>query len=144
MVAKKDATCGWCGKVFSAQDANGDINPADVQAAITSFEDAINEAQKSINTALVQVEPDVKNAIRSYKKDLTGKLNEISEAANDMGEACRQVTEGLYAKAVAKHDELQNGYNDQAQAGANACYEADKARAEAEAAAAAAAAAKGN
>ena len=123
MTTPLSITCS-CGKVFTAKDANGDINPAEVKAAVDKLINTLNEGSAGIITALRKIEPDAEKAyVQNESKTL---VPAIEDACSSIDKVLKQSAstienENLYAKAVQKHDDLQAQYNDDASASAQQC-----------------------
>ena len=135
--------CGICGSSFQAEDANGVINPAEVQAAVSACNTALQDAITDIAASLESVRPDACNAIRNYNKDFGYKFDDMAESMEGMKTTASGLLDGLYEQAVELHDRKQQMFNEVAKGQARTCYEKCKAAAEAAAAAAAAAAESG-
>lgn len=124
MVTPQSATCSVCGKVFTAKDANGDINPAEVKAAVDKLINTFNEGSANITAALRKIEPDAEKAyVQNESKTL---VPAMEDACNSIDKVLKQSAstienENLYAKAEQKHDEFQTKYNSDASASAQQC-----------------------
>ena len=123
--------CPICGSAFAAQDANGDINPAEVQAAVEACNNALEEAMSDISTSIENIRPDACNAIRSYNKDFGYKFDDVKNSIDDIKTAASGLLDDLVRQAQEVHDRKQQIYNEEAKGKATTCYYNCKAAAEA-------------
>ena len=126
MITPQSYTCSKCGQVYNAKDANNDINPTEVKAAVDNLVNALNDATTSIVNAIRKVEPDAENA---FKQDETKTIVPSMEESCTMIEkaisnnATAIENEDLPGKAERVHDELQTNYNNEASTNAQKCAE---------------------
>lgn len=114
-------SCPICGSTFTAKDANEDINPDEVQAAVEACNNALEEDLTNITTSLEGSREDICNAIRNYNKDYGHRIDSLEESMNDIKSTCKSALEGLYEEAVQIHDTKQDAYNSDAERDKNSC-----------------------
>lgn len=109
------------GKVVTqctAYDANGYINPAEVQAAIENVKAVFEEQLKSVADSLRDVSTDAKDAIIVQGTDMAGTIEDTATLLTSISSQVTQGIDQLYGYAVQAHDQLQINENNKAY---NAC-----------------------
>ena len=120
-VSYKDSEGNIKTKFVTAEDANKDINPEEVAAAIDKVKSAVDTGLKDImkavsnvgiegGDALTVLDGDLGKLIEQMADEIGGKGGQVAAIANQVGDALADI----YTAAVAAHDELQNRYNDAA------------------------------
>lgn len=107
---------GGCVSTAPAKDANNDINPSEVQAAINNLKNVFSEQLTDVARELRAISQDADEAIIVQG---TSMAQSIEDAATLLTQLPTQVTAGiddLYGYAVEAHDHLQTGYNNKAYA----------------------------
>lgn len=98
----------------TAQDANKEINPADVKKNIENVKAVFADEMCKLARGLRNISGDASDAVIV---EGTNMKNTIEETAKILEQIAAQVTQGidaLYDEAVAYHDQLQNNLNAQA------------------------------
>lgn len=131
-MAPENASCPVCGATYTAKDANGDINPADVSAAVAAYNSAVEDACSGITAKLTAARPTVAEALVVKTMDLGSNIDDICTQLSNISGTLVGLYDDLPGLAQAKHDELQAGYNDQAKASAAACAASHKIEEESE------------
>ena len=119
----KTYNCSICGASYTAADANGDINPAEIQSAVAKFKTTIEDSLRSVVTSLEGVEPDVADSVKVQNTSLAPQVEQVCENIKQIGsDICAAVDAAqLYEKAVIVHDNIQEDYNSAAAAAAQSC-----------------------
>ena len=113
--------CAVCGQAFTAKDALNDINPADVQSAVNKYKQTVEDSIKRIADGLTNAKPDAENAVRTKSLSVGPMIDDTVSQINSAGTGMASAFDDLPGKAQAKWEELQQGYNGEAQAAAAAC-----------------------
>ena len=119
----KTYNCSVCGATYPAPDANGDINPAEIQAAVAKFKTTVEDALRGVVTSLEGVEPDVDEAVKVQNTSLAPQVEQVCENIKQMGSDIAAAVDAaqLYEKAVLIHDQIQEEYNAAAESAAKSC-----------------------
>ena len=102
---------GKCITTQTGLDANTQINPAEVQAAIDNVKSVFEEQMKNVANALTDISTDAEEAVIVQGTSMTGTIEETATLLNGLA---GQVTSGidqLYTYAVEAHDQLQTNNN---------------------------------
>lgn len=125
MVTPQNANCPVCSKTFAAKDASiENINPEEIKAAVEKVKTAIDTASSNIAKTLEPIASDAEKAyILDKTRTIAGSMEKAYEKANEEFNTFKNKIESaeLYNKAVTKHDEFQNQYNEEAKQAAAAC-----------------------
>ncbi len=123
MEGPKSYNCSVCGSTFTAQDANGDINPAEIQSAVETFKTSVEDALRGVVTSLVAVEPDVGDSVKVQNATLVPQVEQVCDNIKTVGSDIAAAVDAaqLYQKAIIVHDNIQRAYNAKAAASASAC-----------------------
>lgn len=123
MEEPKTYNCSVCGTSFTAKDANGDINPAEIQSAIETFKTSVEDALRGVVTSLVAVEPDVGDSVKVQNATLVPQVEQVCDNIKSVGSDIASAVDAanLYQKAIIVHDNIQKTYNAEAAGSASAC-----------------------
>ena len=105
---------GTCITQHTGVDANTQINPAEVKAAIDNVKAVFDEQMQAVATSLTKISEDAEEAIIVQGTNMG---QTIEDTANVLKELGGQVTAGidtLYDYAVQAHDKLQENNNNRA------------------------------
>jgi len=105
---------GKCINTVTAVDANTQINPAEVKAAIDNIKKVVAEQIKAITDALTNISSDQKNAIRIKGVNLEGVIEKVADQITPLGPQMTQGIDDLYDRALEVHDILQQNNNTEA------------------------------
>ncbi len=108
--------------VITAQDANNDINPAEIQAAVNEFKATCENVFNDITERIKGIEPEACDAVIVQRSTIGPKMEDSISNIKSLASKVANQFEDLYAKAERKHDELQIKYNSEAEARAAAEY----------------------
>lgn len=96
---------------YTAKDANGDINPADIQAKVSELTSIVNSLNGSLSGKFAQAESDASKAIvvegKTYQNIVYSRSSEVSNSLNGISNTANNVV----SMAMKAHDELQKRYN---------------------------------
>lgn len=109
---------GNCLITKTAVDANTQINPADVKAAIDNIKTVFDEQMKMLASALTDVSTNAEEAIIVEGTSMGPAIEEVATVLMSLSEKLTSGFDDLYDKAVTAHDEQQRRNNTEAY---NAC-----------------------
>ena len=122
MVARETYSAPYSGTIV-AQDANNDINPSEIEAAVAAFQSKCETSFQSLVDKLEGVKPEACDAIVVQRTNIGGKMEEIASKITALSSQVGNQFSHLPALAMAKHDELQIAYNAEAESKAAAEWE---------------------
>ena len=110
---------GKCICTKTAKDANNDLNPEEVKAALDNLNDVMADASKTLKKSIEGLIPAADEALLIKGSGYKKKINDVLDDA-DVGIAYLNTNyDGLYEKAVVFHDKKQREYNNEAK---SACW----------------------
>ena len=105
---------GKCVCTVTAKDANKDLNPEEVKAALDNLDKVMTDVSKTLIKSIEGLIPTAEEAVlvkgTGYKK----KINDIIDDANTGVSSLNKNYDGLYENAVDYHDKKQRQYNREA------------------------------
>lgn len=105
-------------KRFKAADANNDINPEEVAAAIEKVKAACDEQMSGMSDKLNGLTDNALQALKVEGMTLQEFITAIGDVINGFGSEIAQILEPLVEKAQEEHDRLQTQYNSDAESSA--------------------------
>ena len=105
---------------ITAEDANNDINPAEIEAAVENYRSSSETAFKNVSNKIQGVEPEACEAIIVQRTNIGGKMEEVASKIDAISSQVASQFDHLPSLAMAKHDEIQTIYNAEAEAKAQA------------------------
>ena len=100
---------------YTATDANTDINPAEVKAAIEKVKTSCDDEMKKITYKLNGLTDNALKAMRVENMTLSDFIVAISDVINNFGSEIAKILEPLINEAEKEHDRLQTIYNQEAE-----------------------------
>ena len=97
----------------TAQDANGDINPSEVESAVNNLQSTLESQFKELSSALRGVEQDANDAVVVQGSKIGGAIEETCSVLESVPNSIMGRIGNLKSEAEAAHDRLQNKYNDE-------------------------------
>ena len=107
---------GGNAKSVTAKDANGDINPSEVESAVNNLQSTLESQFKELSSALRGVEQDANDAVVVQGSKIGGAIEETCSVLESVPNSIMGRIGNLKSEAEAAHDRLQNKYNDEARA----------------------------
>lgn len=92
-------------------DANTQINPSEVKAAIENVKNVFAEQMQLIAKSLTNISEDAEDAIIVQGTNMSGTIEDTSTILGQLGTQVTQGIETLYDYAVQAHDTLQETNN---------------------------------
>ena len=101
-------------KRFRAADANADINPEEIQAAIENVKTACDEQMEGMTDKLNGLTDNALQALKVEGMTLSEFITTIGDVINTFGAEIAKILEPLIEQAQVEHDRLQEQYNTEA------------------------------
>ena len=105
-------------KRIKAADANNDIDPEQIKAAIENVKSACDKEMSVVTDKLSGLTDNALQALRIEGMTLQEYITAISDVINSFGTEIAGVLEPLVGEAQAEHDRLQEQYNSDAESSA--------------------------
>lgn len=98
----------------TAVDANGFINPSEVQTAIENVKTVVKEQMTTVTNAIRNFENDAKEAIIVQGTNMSGVIEDICTSLKQLDGTIGDSISCLYDEAVKVHDAIQTKANSEA------------------------------
>lgn len=95
-------------KTLRANDANQQLNPAEVKTAVENFKTVTTEQINNIKKKLLNVCEDADLAVIVSGTKTSESIEEFANSLDTYKEAMIKICESLYEKSSVKHDQLQD------------------------------------
>lgn len=105
-------------KRLRAADANNDIDPEEIKAAIEKVKSVCDEEMKVISDKIAGLTDNALAAMKVEGMTLQEFITSITEVVDGFGSEIAGILEPLISDAQAEHDRLQTQYNGEAESGA--------------------------
>lgn len=102
---------GNCKIQRTGVDANTQINPADVKAAIENVKAVFAEQMRLIATSLTNISEDADEAVVVQGTSMQGTIEDTATLLTQLTDQVTQGIDQLYDYAVTAHDQLQRNNN---------------------------------
>ncbi len=105
-------------KRYRAADANADINPEEIAAAIENVKAACDEEMEGMTDKLNGLTDNALQALKVEGMTLSDFITTIGDVIDSFGSEIAGVLEPLVSQAETEHDRLQTKYNSDAESSA--------------------------
>ena len=105
-------------KRYRAADANADINPEEIAAAIEKVKTACDEQMAGMSDKLTGLTDNALQAMKVEGMTLQDFITSISSVIDSFGSEIANILEPLVQQAEVEHDRLQTQYNSEAESSA--------------------------
>ena len=102
---------GTCIVQRTGVDANTQINPAEVKAAIENVKNVFEEQMQIISQSLTHMSEDAEEAVIVQGTNMSGTIEDTALILSQLGAQVTQGIDTLYDYAVQAHDTLQESNN---------------------------------
>ncbi len=118
MVEPKTYHCCYCGYSVTAKDATAVIDPNAIQQSIDDFLNSLADGISGTIGFITKQEETAKDAVIFDNTTLVPMMEQICEDTENFGKSIEDDIgiENYYERAVREHDQLQEEYNEDAEA----------------------------